>query len=157
MVVECQTIEEFNSFINDSAYAATIVDFHATWCPPCRAIKPFFEQLSKKHTDVQFIKVDVDVLGEVAQEAGIRAMPTFLIYKDGQKTGDKLEGADQKHLVELVKKFSKIAPSSFSSAENNDNSNTNNNNNNPTQDSNNNQNEKNKDEKKSRLCRCSVL
>ena len=110
MVIEIQTTEEFNNLVKDPNYAVTIVDFHASWCPPCKAIKPFYEELSKKHTDVQFLKVDVDTLADVAAEAGIRAMPTFVIYKKGEKTDQILEGADRDTLSQLVRKASKITP-----------------------------------------------
>jgi thioredoxin 1 len=110
MVVECQTTDEFNTLIKDPNFSATIVDFYAVWCPPCKIIKPFFEQLSLKHTDVQFVKVDVDVLGDVAQEVGIRAMPTFVLFRNGVKTGERVEGASKAGIVELIRKCSRIAP-----------------------------------------------
>ena len=48
-------------------------------------IAPKFQEFSSKYPNVTFLKVDVDQLGDVAMEQGIRAMPTFLIFKDGQK------------------------------------------------------------------------
>lgn len=57
MVHEIKTDEEFRQCINDSSYRATIVDFYATWCPPCRSIKPVFEELASKNSELQFLKV----------------------------------------------------------------------------------------------------
>ncbi|CAL5870610.1 uncharacterized protein PFLUO_LOCUS4849 [Penicillium psychrofluorescens] len=62
-----------------------IVDFHAQWCGPCKAIAPAIEKLSTEHTNVKFFKVDVDEVSEVAAENGISAMPTFLFLKGGEK------------------------------------------------------------------------
>lgn len=51
---------------------------------------------------VNFAKVDVDVVSDVAAQLGIRAMPTFLLFKDGQKVKESI-GADPKGLDNLVK------------------------------------------------------
>ncbi len=48
-------------------------------------IAPKFEEFSNKYTSAQFLKVDVDEVGEVAEQQGIRAMPTFLIFVNGAK------------------------------------------------------------------------
>lgn len=55
----------------------TVVDFHATWCGPCKQIAPFVEKLSKEFTDANFVKVDVDEVTDVAAEFGVRAMREF--------------------------------------------------------------------------------
>ena len=60
-----------------------ILYFTATWCPPCKAIAPIFETLSKKHPDLSFVKIDVDSLTETAQKYQIRSVPTF-IFMNGQ-------------------------------------------------------------------------
>ena len=61
-----------------------IVDAFATWCGPCKMIAPKVVEYSKKYTDARFYKVDVDEVPDVAQELGIRAMPTFKLFKDGE-------------------------------------------------------------------------
>ena len=54
-----------------------ICDFYATWCPPCKAAAPVYGALSKEHTNVMFLKVNVDEARDVAQNCQIQAMPTF--------------------------------------------------------------------------------
>ena len=66
-------------------------------------IGPVFEKLSAEHTELEFAKVDVDEADDVAAQCGIRAMPTFQFFKDGQKV-DEMMGADQNKLVELIGK-----------------------------------------------------
>ena len=62
----------------------TLVDFYATWCPPCRASAPAFGAMSTKWSGAEFVKCDVDECREVAQREGVTAMPTFKIYKDSK-------------------------------------------------------------------------
>ncbi len=58
--------------------------------------------MSTKYTDIQFLKVDVDDLKDIARQANIFAMPTFIIYKDGKKTSMSQRGADKNGLRKLL-------------------------------------------------------
>jgi thioredoxin 1 len=62
-----------------------IVDAFATWCGPCKVIAPVIVGYSKKYPNARFYKIDVDEVPDVAQELGIRAMPTFKVFKDGEE------------------------------------------------------------------------
>ena len=66
-------------------------------------ISPFFEELSKTYKSIQFLKVDVDELDEVTEKAGVSAMPSFFVYKNGAVV-DQLVGASKEKLEAMVKK-----------------------------------------------------
>eukprot|EP01023_Acetabularia_acetabulum_P016847 TRINITY_DN18350_c0_g1_i1.p8 TRINITY_DN18350_c0_g1~~TRINITY_DN18350_c0_g1_i1.p8 ORF type:complete len:118 (-),score=27.22 TRINITY_DN18350_c0_g1_i1:1253-1606(-) len=85
---------------------AVVVDFTAKWCGPCQMIAPKFEEFSELFDDVVFLKVDVDEVIDVASETGISAMPTFLIFQNGQKV-DEVVGASEHKLKALIQKYSK--------------------------------------------------
>ena len=72
-----------------------VIDFWATWCGPCKMIGPVFEKISetKAGETLGFYKVDVDEQSQIAQEVGIRAMPTFIFFKNGEKV-ETVVGAD---------------------------------------------------------------
>jgi len=100
-VTPIDSYDEFKKIINSGK--VVIIDFWATWCGPCNVISPVFEQLSNMHIndDVEFYKVDVDAQTEIAQEAGIKAMPTFIAFKNGEQIGSTV-GASPPKLTELV-------------------------------------------------------
>uniref|UniRef100_A0A8D2EXT0 Thioredoxin domain-containing protein n=1 Tax=Theropithecus gelada TaxID=9565 RepID=A0A8D2EXT0_THEGE len=50
--------EDFEASLKEAGERLVAVDFSATWCGPCRTIKPFFHALSMKHEDVVFLEVD---------------------------------------------------------------------------------------------------
>ncbi len=57
-------------------------------------IAPHFEAMSTEYaSNAIFVKVDVDAMEKLAQQCGIRAMPTFQFYKNGEKV-DEFSGAD---------------------------------------------------------------
>ena len=62
-----------------------LVDFWATWCAPCIAAGPVLEELAGEYAGkIEFAKVNVDENGPLASKYGIAAIPTMLIFKDGQ-------------------------------------------------------------------------
>ena len=67
-----------------------------------QVIAPKVVEFSKQYPNATYLKVDVDDLSELAQEYGIRAMPTFLIFKDGEKV-EEIVGANPVKLEEKIK------------------------------------------------------
>jgi len=76
-----------------------LVDFWATWCPPCRAVAPILEQLARE-SDGRYVigKLDVDQNQRTAGQFQIEGIPTLLIFKNG-KVVDRLVGAHPKQTI----------------------------------------------------------
>ncbi|CAI7884479.1 unnamed protein product [Closterium sp. NIES-54] len=83
---------------------SVIVDFTATWCGPCQMIGPIFAEYATQFPSIIFLKVDVDALPNVAAECKVSAMPTFHVFKGGEKV-DELVGASQEKLLKLIQKY----------------------------------------------------
>ena len=83
-----------------------IVDFHANWCGPCRALSPVLEQVAAEYKEsIVVYKVDVDDEKELAAAFGIRSIPTllFIPMKDNPQV---VKGAmNKQELVKLVEKY----------------------------------------------------
>ncbi|KAF2655576.1 thioredoxin-domain-containing protein [Lophiostoma macrostomum CBS 122681] len=79
-----------------------VLDCFATWCGPCKVIAPQVVKFSNSYPTARFYKLDVDEVPDVAQELGIRAMPTFLLFKNGEKVAEVV-GANTKALEAAIK------------------------------------------------------
>ena len=76
-----------------------VVQYFATWCGPCKMLKPVLEALSTEMTDIKFYRVDIDLFRNQAIEAGIRSVPTVVVYKDGEEV-DRTSGYQPKEKVQ---------------------------------------------------------
>ncbi|KAL3926760.1 MAG: hypothetical protein SGPRY_003150 [Prymnesium sp.] len=72
---DLRSLEELHAYT--AAHSLVVIDFHASWCGPCKFVAPRYHTLAQKLPDVAFCKVDVDQAQDIASFAGIRAMPTF--------------------------------------------------------------------------------
>ncbi|KAH8662467.1 thioredoxin-like protein [Xylariales sp. PMI_506] len=88
-----------------------IADFYADWCGPCKMIAPTFESLSTKYSKpgkITFCKVNTDNQQGIASAHGVRAMPTFFIFKSGSVI-ETIQGANPPALTAAVEKAVKMA------------------------------------------------
>lgn len=79
-----------------------LVDFWAEWCGPCRQFGPIFERVSDKHPDITFAKVDTDAEQELSAMAGIRSIPTLMIFRDGILLYNQAGAAPETALEDLI-------------------------------------------------------
>ncbi len=81
-----------------------LLDWWAEWCGPCRAFGPIFEQVSNKHGDITFGKIDTDAQPELSGAFEIRSIPTLMIFRDGILLFEQAGALPAAALEELISK-----------------------------------------------------
>ena len=79
-------IEEKNFDEVVKSKETVLVDFYATWCPPCKMLAPVLEKVAKKVDDNYLIvKVNVDEAEKLAKRFGIMSVPTMVFLYNGEE------------------------------------------------------------------------
>jgi thioredoxin 1 len=80
-----------------------LVDFWATWCPPCRMIAPFLEAVGERFAGRARVgKLDVDENPVTAARYGIRSIPTLLVFRDGKVVEQRVGALPQAEIAALL-------------------------------------------------------
>lgn len=97
-------METFKDIINGEK--PVLVDFYATWCGPCKAMSPIIESLGSELKDqIRIIKIDIDKNQSAANHYRIQAVPTFLLFKNGEIVWRNSGGMDKASLSQQVRKY----------------------------------------------------
>jgi thioredoxin 1 len=80
-----------------------LVDFVGTWCGPCKALAPVVESFAIEHAgSVKVVTVNTDDSPRIAARFGIMAVPTLMVFRDGQKTAGHRGVATKKRMKEMI-------------------------------------------------------
>lgn len=101
MIEHVNSLEELKAATKEGK---VLVDFFATWCGPCKMIAPVLEDLDKDPSfGVKIVKVDVDEASDAAMEYRVQAIPTLLLFVDGQATKSQMGFQRKDQIIDFVK------------------------------------------------------
>ncbi|GLT40017.1 hypothetical protein SLA2020_141770 [Shorea laevis] len=104
-IVECQSKSQWEAEFEASKLSNKLlmIDFTATWCGPCKRMEPVIEDWAARYPDVQFIKIDVDRLEDVARAFGVDVLPAYVFLKKGKEI-DRVVGVKKDELERKIEK-----------------------------------------------------
>ena len=94
--------ENFDITLMNDEYS--LVDFYASWCMPCKMLKPILEETSTKFENVNFYQLDIEESEEIAKRFRIFSVPTLLLFKKGEKIDTSIGLITAEELENFVKK-----------------------------------------------------
>ena len=96
-------MSDFNEIINSET--PTLVDFHALWCGPCKALTPILENVAKElGNTAKILKIDIDKNMDTARNYGVRSVPTMILFKEGKEVWRQTGVVQKNIIVESVQK-----------------------------------------------------
>lgn len=110
-------IDESNAaryLIEESSQRPVVIDFWADWCEPCKVLMPLLEKLANEYAGAFLLaKVNADDQQMIAQQFGVRSLPTVMVMRDGQPV-DGFAGAQSEQGVREM--LEKHLPSPYDAA-----------------------------------------
>lgn len=103
------TIDETNAqqyLVEESMHRPVVVDFWADWCEPCKTLMPLLEKLAEEYQG-QFLlaKVNADEQQGIAQQLGVRSLPTVMVIKEGQPVDGFVGAQSESQIREILDKY----------------------------------------------------
>ncbi|MBE6132631.1 MAG: thioredoxin [Erysipelotrichaceae bacterium] len=80
-----------------------LIDFNAKWCGPCRMLSPVLEEIAENDENLVIMKIDTDLLPELAMEYKVSAIPALFFLKNGEVVGSSLGFLPKPQLEKLIK------------------------------------------------------
>ena len=99
MLKHINSKEEFDALIKEGL---VLVDFFATWCGPCKMLSPVLEEVANENPDLTILKIDVDEVGVLAANYGIQAIPTLILFKNGQRVDMRMGYQNKNQLLAFI-------------------------------------------------------
>ncbi len=101
MIIINGTNDNFQKEVLESELPV-LVDFNATWCPPCQALHPILEEIANEGGDFKIVAVDIDDEEELAEKFNISSIPCLILFNDGVEVDRKIGLQPKKRLQKML-------------------------------------------------------
>ena len=95
------TDANFQSEVIDQS-GATLVDFWAPWCGPCRVLTPVLEEINGERDDLRVVSLNVDDNQQTAAQYEVMSIPTMILFKDGNMVGKMVGAMPKRKLLDQL-------------------------------------------------------
>ena len=99
MLKHINNVAEYEEAIKEGI---VLVDFFATWCGPCKMLSPVLEEVAEENPDINILKIDVDEVSELAVRYGVQAIPTLMLFKNGQRVETRMGYQNKNQLLAFI-------------------------------------------------------
>ena len=99
MLKHINNVAEYEEAIKEGV---VLVDFFATWCGPCKMLSPLLEEIAEENPNINILKIDVDEVSELAVRYGIQAIPTLMLFKNGQRIETRMGYQNKNQLLAFI-------------------------------------------------------
>ena len=96
--------EEFKQFVLNNKEELVVVDFYANWCGPCRMLAPIITDVCEQH-NVKLYKVNTDENEILAKQNGVLALPTVMLFRNGEMVEKFVGFRPHEAIEELIKQY----------------------------------------------------
>lgn len=103
MIIINGTSENFQKEVIESELPV-LVDFNATWCPPCQALHPILEEIADEGGDFKIVTVDIDDEAELAEKYDVSSIPCLIVFDKGEENDRKTGLQSKKRLLKMLGK-----------------------------------------------------
>ncbi len=79
-----------------------LVDFNASWCGPCKMLRPVLDQIAETNTNVEFVSINVDDEDELAEKYGVSAIPCLVLIDKGEEVKRSVGLISRDELEDLI-------------------------------------------------------
>jgi len=81
---------------------ATLVDFWAPWCGPCRIVGPVLEEIAAERDDLKIVKMNVDDNQQTAAQYQVMSIPTMILFRNGAEAKKIIGAYPKKKILEQL-------------------------------------------------------